>query len=138
MFVISIISCFWDPYTYSIDLKNCCDFDILTPRVHAEPREALLRSVISASGVSLPGLTSSFYVRLSLLQIPQTPPVSCAPCAFPLGSFASAHSIHAIAIHPFIRAIGGIANVRTDEQGELKHTNSRSDHFHTPTLTSLP
>lgn len=99
---------------------------MLTPRVHAEPREALLRSVISASGVSLPGLTSSFYVRPSLLHIPQTPLPPVLRALSPLEALLPLTPFMPL---PFIRAIGGIANVRTDEQRELKHTQTRTDHL---------
>jgi hypothetical protein len=87
-----------------------------------EKRFPLLRSVISASGVSLPGLTSSFYVRLSVLQIPQTPlsPVLRAP--FPLEALLPLTPFMRLPFMPFIRAIGGIANVRTDEHRVQAHS----------------
>jgi hypothetical protein len=80
-----------------------------------EKRFPLLRSVISASGVSLPGLTSSFYVRSSLLHIPQTPlpPVLRAP--FPLKlCFRSLHSCHC---H---------SSIHSGNRGNRKRSNRRA------------
>jgi hypothetical protein len=80
-----------------------------------------LRSVISASGVSLPGLTSSFYVRLSLLHIPQTPLPPVLRALSPLEALLPLTPFMPL---PFIHSFGQSGESQTFEQTNRESSNA--------------